>query len=582
MRYILMIAYTFLQFTFMCSAQEEGFVKLTIENNDGFNKKNRRFTIEKTSVDNEGNETEHLKMIHQKFPGTNEKIKPVLNRNIFEKMNDPGVLTAQNGIKKTPATSVQFYPDLGSVDPMIAAGHNYLIACSGGKFSFYDKTGQLLTEKPGGIKVTWFATDFFDWIIELANKNSFASLKNLPSSFLTSCRDDGNVSTTTQLSQAYDSRIIYEPVHKRFIILSAIRNTLWRGASFPILCNQYATRVFAFAVSKTEDPRDGFHMWYWTKNNYRDWPRVSADKDVLTVAHNAIGDDGTPSIYVISMQDLIDGIATPKWFTYKNNIGLNPAHVIPVANYEKTSSEFYNYVMYMSIDKSPVLYYFKKKADMWDNKPILQKITATVNGNINLGWHERPVLRNGNIYFSSIMSTDAEIENSRPAAYGFVLYRLPLVNAGMLLFGNNESRIEYNVSPPDADGKYFTSYEVPAISVDARGTIMAAYGRFARLTSGDVFPEARYFLLFDKETKHRPSNLLKAGEFMPSFLPYQWKTVAYDGFYNYDGGKATDKYIDYATVVPDPAEPYTFWITHVYANKVNQAFNMVIGKVVAQ
>jgi hypothetical protein len=421
-------------------------------------------------------------------------------------------------------------------------------------------------------------TEFFNPVIEQANIK-FAWLASAPDSVLTDC-DDGHSNPTKEISEAYDTRVIYEPVNGRFIILAALRNRIWRGGTSS-LCGIYATRTFAFAISKAEDPAAGFNMWFWTKANYRDWPRVSADKDVLTVAHNGKGTEGTPTIYVISMEDLINGVNDPRWFTYRRGVNNTPPNVVPVAKYKTPNhTTFDNYVMYLRGDgDNAVLYYFRKSASMWTNKPTLHETDIDLSNEVRFDWHERPVLRNGKIYFTSKAIIKEEDENKHPRIYGFNLYRLPLKKNGNKIVFNEASakKMEYAVYPPILEDSNFISYETSSLSVDDKGTILTAYGRLGKTESGYIYPEARYFVFYENEKKHRLSKLLKAGEFMPFFTPEDWDTEMPDGFHNYTGAK--NKYIDYSTVTVDPDQQFVFWIAHAYADLKDTKYKMVIGKV---
>jgi hypothetical protein len=568
----------------MAQEQDGGFINVNIGSNEEFNKRMNKNLKPGLLINTGGYEESDLQSLSEKKVVINKTIRQRLN---ISQINEPDevVMTAQKAeVKYSPDKLLDFYVDLGGVDPMIAVGHNYIIVSDGIFFSFYDKNGQILPDKPGGITVSWSATDFFSWIITAANNNHFAFLKTAPEDILTKCQSEGKTGNCKELCEAYDTRVIYEPVNKRFIILSAVRNQVWQKDAYKDLCQANAVRIFAYAVSNTEDPRDGFKMWYWTKNNYRDWPRISADKDVLTVAHNGNGSDKTPAIYVISMQDLINGVAHPHWFTYNKGTGDNPDRVIPVAKYQRFPSAFDDYIMYLDPQKGDnvILRYFKKKPDMWTNKPTLSETTIDLSNDISLGWSERPVLRNGCLYFSSIVPVADEDKNVHPKVYGFDLYRLPLKKSGndILFDGANVKKMEYPVYPAGPNGNDFTSYEVPAISVDERGTILAAYGRIAKKTSGNINPEARYFVFFENEAQHRLSKQLKGGEFMPLFKPNGWNNTTPDGFYNYSDVN-DDKYIDYASVVPDPDNRFVFWIAHVFTNSKTGQYKMVVGKVAA-
>lgn len=578
MKKSLVLLFSLYYTTAFAQESKEGFVRVNVGTNTQFTKQYHRplINVAENKMAGEGKQDTGLLKNDTVF-----RPKPgVLQRPRFE-ANNVAPRKAKTSTPPSPPPIAVVFPNLGGVDPMIAAGHNFVIVSMDHSFAFFDKNGAPLPTKPGGIAVSWSATNFFQPVIDAANNNTFSSLQSAPDVILQSCNDNGpgQPSSNKKLNEAYDTRVVYEPVNKRFVILSAVRNQVWHSDDLNVLCNIYATRIFAFAISNTEDPRDGFKMWYWTKANYRDWPRISVDKDVLTVAHNGDGADGTPSIYVISLQDMMNGVSDLRYFTYKKSSGNTPDKVIPVARFKSTSTTFDDYVMYLQGDgDNAVLYYFKKSPGMWVSKPDLKETDIDLSNDISLGWHERPVYRNGSIYFTSIVNTDASFINLRPKIYGFDLYRLPLKKDGndIEFNGGSVKKMEYAVYPQAASFTEYTSYEMPSLSVDERGTILTAYGRLAKTSTGFINPESRYFVFFDGESKHRLSHLLKDGTFMPTFKPDGWAVNVMDGFYHYAD---SDKYIDYATVTPDPAKRFVFWIAHAWADAKDNKYKIVVGKV---
>ncbi|HET7618494.1 MAG TPA: CARDB domain-containing protein [Vicinamibacterales bacterium] len=145
---------------------------------------------------------------------------------------------------------------MGGVDPQIAAGTSYLVVTTTGRIAFYDKAGALLTDGSGNtlnpIAVQTLFTDL------IADMNS--SL-NLP---------DGADPATYQLSRFYDARALYDPFRHRFIIAALAGNGVPRGVDPNTGKNVFTTmdraarrtKIMA-AVSRTEDPRDGWLLYWW-------------------------------------------------------------------------------------------------------------------------------------------------------------------------------------------------------------------------------------------------------------------------------------------------------------------------------
>lgn len=485
----------------------------------------------------------------------------------------------------TPAPALTFNPTITGVDPMIAAGDEFLIVSQDHRLAFYQKDGTQL-----GSDIS--STDFFQDMIDAANDNQFSWLGDAPHKVTDACNTDsgGEDYSKRWLNEAYDTRVVYEPVNKRFIIVSAVRNTVWRykananynaGASSNV-CDKWAVRIFAFAISKTNDPRDGFYKWYWTKNNYRDWPRIYADQDVLTVAHNGGGPSGviTPSIYVISLKDMIAAKSNPRYFTYMDDD--YPGAVIPVNMYKKSGSAYSNFLMYVRANGSKAeLYYLKKSSDMWTNKPDLDETDIDLGTNLDLNWQERPAYRNGKIYMTNIVSAAAAVKNKRPDVYGFWLYRLPLsIDGDDISFNESSSLLmKQHYKPTAASGTNYESYDMPSLAVNSAGTILAAYGRWAKTGSSSfINPESRYFEHIEGETNHRNSHVLKAGDATPQFKQTGWTANVVDGFYH---SYSSDVYLDYTTVVADPSDSKVFWIANSYANSGKGYKKMIIGKIKA-
>ncbi len=75
-------------------------------------------------------------------------------------------------------------------------------------------------------------------------------------------------------------------------------------------------RYAAFAVSKTEDPRDGFHQYMITENNTRDWPWMAVNGDAFVVSHKGDGSKTGPVATVFSVRALAKGERHPPYFRY--------------------------------------------------------------------------------------------------------------------------------------------------------------------------------------------------------------------------------------------------------------------------
>ncbi|MES2772534.1 MAG: hypothetical protein V4722_00025 [Bacteroidota bacterium] len=247
------------------------------------------------------------------------------NQAKFMKASDFKVEVSEAGegyksIIMSPAPTLVVNPDLSqSIDPHVAAGRNYLVMTNYDDIGFYDKNGALLARKAGGLETHLNADVFFAAFFDPINDLLGLSRKG----------------AEYQINEFYDLRVIYDDNSRRFIIVSAARNQLWINSdNIPDNKEPFARRLVAFAVSKTEDPRDGFYQYMTTENNYRDWPRISINGNHLMIANNAADGMGSgPVAYVISMNDVKAGDPTPAAVKLKtDDFGYDRVNV--VTNYD--------------------------------------------------------------------------------------------------------------------------------------------------------------------------------------------------------------------------------------------------------
>src|SRR5205807_4599654 len=188
----------------------------------------------------------------------------------------------------------------------------------------------------------------------------------------------------------------FDPASKRFFILSAARPQLWfndpsksNPAVFPLTYEKEPARVkgkfdalvrryFAFAISKTEDPRDGFYQWMSTENNYADWPRITVNNGSLVVAHNS-PQEGKPLAYVFAVDALKNGDPNPPNFVYDDTmLGIQPGQnnrvLVPVTHYGDSGG-----LTYFVRPGNPVqIFAFPKPGNPWTG-PAIQKTSIQLD-----------------------------------------------------------------------------------------------------------------------------------------------------------------------------------------------------------
>jgi hypothetical protein len=171
-------------------------------------------------------------------------------------------------------------PQLGWRDPQIAAGHQVVVVSSNTLIGFYNKAGDLLP--------AWLPTPNMPppppWTNPISVSALFAPLAtslaanlNLPA---------GADPATFGFNQFYDNRVIFDPHRNRFWIGALAINANTKNGKPPLTPAQRGARrtKFLLAVSVKEDPRYGWHLYWW-----------DATKD--DGAYN-FGEDGTGFIFV--------------------------------------------------------------------------------------------------------------------------------------------------------------------------------------------------------------------------------------------------------------------------------------------
>jgi hypothetical protein len=169
----------------------------------------------------------------------------------------------------TPRPTTQFTVDgIGFVDPQIAASSTHLVLSTTGWVAFYEKSGQKLGPKAGSSLVNPIRTrDFFSAVWK-SSSNSINNVLNLPPG--ADCNPaDTFASDTFCINSYYDTRAIFDPHRKRFFVLALAINRnskveeLVCGTEFDIARRSSRRTKVLLAVSLSEDPRDGWWIYWW-------------------------------------------------------------------------------------------------------------------------------------------------------------------------------------------------------------------------------------------------------------------------------------------------------------------------------
>lgn len=480
---------------------------------------------------------------------------------------------------RSPALIRSFLPGVEGVDPMIAVGHRFVIVTQDHRIAYFDRMGKPLPSKSGE-KTNLSPTAFFEYFLKAfnpdgsENKNCINRHLQFPADAVSVCDLTKDPPELPCVNEFYDTRCTYDPKTRRFFICCAARNQIWPGkpgGGFDILGRRY----FAFAISKTEDPRDGFRIWFW-KDNKRiaDWPNIAVNGDNLIVTHRT-EQSGKPLAYVFSVAAMLQGKSSlPHWTYNASDLGGDETTLTPVTHFGDTGG--LTYLVRRVGSKFQIFAFHGSPADTATPPKLLAtSVTFETKLPSKLGL---PIYRAGKIYFTCMMMITERVPDVGGPRMGVRIVRIPVGRptrdrlkastdkaAGFLdhTFGRN--------APEDAPDD-LVSYELPALAVNKNNVMVMVYGRVGVTTQTTLFPEARYSVYYPNEARQRRSRVLQRGDFLPTFV-HEGETKATARHYVDKG------VIDYATAVVDPRDDLTVWMIHEFADKAKGSYKTIVGAV---
>lgn len=449
----------------------------------------------------------------------------------------------------SPNYKLRFFPAAQGVDPMIAVGHKFVVVTQDHAIAFLDRSGNALPPKKTE-STNMSATAFFIGFISATNADGSPNPDNI------------NLISPTVISEFYDTRCYYDAGSKRFVILSAAREP---GTT--------VIRYYAMAVSRTEDPRDGFQQYMTTESNYRDFPRMTVQGDRIYVAHNAAApaaEGERPVLSAFPLSQMRQGkIEPPNWQYYPSDLN-GARRIFIVAHYGDTGG--------MSI-----------AFDIRKGDPILRTIAFPLAGAANLtpvpvfsevtlgsqamwpGPHG--VFRNKKLYLCGNVQITARVPNVAPPRNSVRVIIVPFSQFSTGDVTLDSAKVVdhfFGLNAKSDDPTDKVTYDFPGIAVNKNGDIFFGYGRTGVTTVNPLFPEARYSLWYNGEPKQRRSRLLQAGGYQPTSV-FSGETMATSDTHIYK--------LDYATAVIDPLDDLSFWFIHEYADAPTTSWRAVAGKV---
>jgi hypothetical protein len=400
------------------------------------------------------------------------------------------------------------------------------------------------------------------------------------------------------MNDFYDTRVSYDTYAHRFVIIAAVR-----GADIDGSTDDVARRYVAIAVSRSEDPRDGFEQWITTESNYSDWPRLGVGDGVLVVAHNACKspdhedpcDNGhadvlnntealRPMMYAFRTADLVGGDRSPKnWKVYP---------------YQVHGGSFYTVVhrgptagwTYLVKPQGESLDVYRFDASKWNTQPTLHKESMALSGGTS-GFREAVTYWNSSLYLACGVKRAERVPNVSPERWAVRGLRLPVwatptgwrvgpcpgVGCLDFTFGSR--------ADDDAPGDVW-SYEMPSLAVNDDGDMAIAFGRVPISTSASAGQEARYTLYYHDERGLQGSRLVQAGDVVLQDFYCKDNTrepvATAENFWHVwfaAGSCLTQRhYQDYGTAVVDP-DGIHFWFAHAHADAARGGFKMVGGMI---
>jgi hypothetical protein len=492
----------------------------------------------------------------------------------------PGAWNAVSGFgaADTPAPTtgpVMDGPVLGH-DPQVAVSDRFLVVYTAHRYQFFDKaTGTPLADDPGGEVQS--AGDFNTLFLPVWAARDHAGqpnpaninrrLKFKPGEPL-DCDHESPTSSNACVQEFYDTRVLWDGLRKRFWVESAARNHLWfckdsEPCDGPKQTRTQARRYIAIAVSKTEDPRQGFHH-YILVDEYVDWPKIGLSERYLILGHRAGG-----SVYVFDADKLAAGNPDRGPVRVAK---LDPRHfqgmkfIAPVNHHGPTNGVTY----LLGSDGSDTVRPFA----LLNPDPSRAARPILVPGPpVKIGTRMGPldgnaVFRNGALHWGFEQWAPDHVREYRQIRLFRSPARFVATPRGPRLFASEDPAHGYfdvtvgGREPDDAPGDVL-DYEMPALDVNAAGDVVVVYARKGFKTAREVPPEVRYSIVYHGEQQARPGLLLRRGS--TSALPDV-----------HDNGKSG---IDLAYAQVDPADDRTVWVTHAYADGRARWWRQVVAAV---
>ena len=505
----------------------------------------------------------------------------------------------------TPAPSIKSDTGLwGTNDPQVAASEHYVVVTSYSWIEVYDKSGHPLGPKHNQTFANPFSTYTLYQPAWKPGAHNIQSQLNLPPNL--ACDPNGDITSSNRtstkycLDDFYDTRVVYDTSRKRFWFLSLARNTAARTlangdpVTDPAVLMGRRSYMLG-AVSKTEDPRDGFYVFWWAAavdegacnlpidfpcpgsyyhpGDAGDYPWLAVNSGYLVTNVNVSNVLSKSSRYdAVSLLDagqLASGTCNGCRTTlfdipdYDGDIitgGLKPVQELTTVGFPLLAlSEKDSIQLYAVVHRSSGLAVLRSAAFLGrdfngvvdaDLPGTSDTMHLTNIGNLVTG----AVFRKPYLYVSTM---DCASFGQSHCSDGIRLIRIDahVISDYDELPTSNASGfydVTFGLRAGDDPADAVVDYGLPDLTVTKNGDVVTAYVR----AGNQVYPEVRYTILYHNEgTAVRGSMVVKKGNFSETG--------------NLDTGG----------IALDPSDKASVWMAHGRGDSSVSTFRIVLGKV---
>jgi hypothetical protein len=462
-------------------------------------------------------------------------------------------------------------------DLALAVGRQAVIVYDGNNIAFYDRAGSRLPPKylePGSTEDTidteLYVKDLFaDVVDEVEADGATTNEQSLQRHLRDQWRCDPdqlpkNVGTNDcTWSSFYDGRVVYNDTLRRFFIMSPVKRNSNTGNE----------RYHGIAVSKTEDPRDGFYVYMTTESKQGDEPRFSVANQMLLLGRGRDMDYRlAPALHVYQAEHLANPIVSGNY----RRVATSKISVFDVGNnWVRTPAQYGSEsvaIVYRSDYSDTVRLYAVKHP--WQPPDFPSggiRVSATVpSSNIVVTLPSsltsvddfftadsvvtmRPAVGGSGFTGSFLWPGKKPAANTSENDVGFGRIRFAIDSASSANISSLGSSLHVMTCPGRGQGEAIDC-DFPAVA-EKGDRILLSYVRKTPQGMG-LLPNAEYELLNTSNLSQVDTGILKEGLSWPSNLSE----------------------VDTTAAAPDPIDG-TLWTLQVYGGSSGASPEVVLGRV---